>query len=52
MTKRNLFYEINEGFDHLKNARSGQATLLTVERDFKPAAIIHVDQVVAIIESA
>ncbi len=52
MTKRNLFNEIKEGFEHLKNARSGKATFLTVERDFKPAAIINADQVVAIIESA
>ncbi len=52
MTKRNLFNEINEGFEHLKNARSEKATFLTVERDFKPAAIINADQVVAIIESA
>ena len=50
MTKRNLFNEINEGFEHLQKARSGKATLLTVERDFKPAAIINADEVVAIRE--
>ena len=50
MTKRNLFNEINEGFKHLQKARSRKATLLTVERDYKPAAIINADEVVAIRE--
>ena len=43
MTKRNLFNEINEGFEHLQKARSRKATLLTVERDYKPAAIINAE---------
>ena len=50
MTKRNLFSEINEGFEHLKKARDGKTTLRSIERNFKPAAIIHADEVVAIRE--
>jgi putative transcriptional regulator len=50
MTKRNLFNEIDEGFKHLKKARLGKTTLRTVERDFKPAAMINAEEVVAIRE--
>jgi putative transcriptional regulator len=50
MTKRNLFNEINEGLEHLKKARQGKTTLRTVERDFKPAAIIDAQELVAIRE--
>lgn len=50
MTKRNLFNEINEGFEHLKKTRLGKATLRSVEREFKPAAIIQADEVIAIRE--
>lgn len=50
MTKRNLFNEINEGFEHLKKARLGKTTLRTVGRDYKPAAIINAEEVVAIRE--
>lgn len=50
MTKRNLFNEINEGFEHLKKSRQGKTTLRTIERDFKPAAVINADEVVAIRE--
>jgi len=50
MTKRNLFNEINEGFDHLKKARLGKATLRTIEVEFKPAATIEAEEVVAIRE--
>lgn len=50
MTKRNLFNEINEGFEYLKKARLGKTALRTVERDFKPAAMINAEEVVAIRE--
>ena len=50
MTKRNLFNEINEGFEHLKKARLGKTTLRTVGRDYKPAAMINAEEVVAIRE--
>jgi putative transcriptional regulator len=50
MTKRNLFNEINEGFENLKKARLGKTTLRTVKRDFKPAATINAEEVVAIRE--
>jgi len=50
MTKRNLFKEINEGFEHLKKARLGKTTLRTVEVEFKPAATIEAKEVVAIRE--
>ena len=50
MTKRNLFGEINEGLEHLKKARLEKTTLRSVERDFKPAAIINAEEVVAIRE--
>jgi len=50
MTKRNLFNEINEGLEHLKKARLGKTTIRSVERDFKPVAIINADEVVAIRE--
>ncbi|MFZ2629201.1 MAG: transcriptional regulator [Rugosibacter sp.] len=37
MKKRNLFTEIAEGFDALKNARAGKQTLRTHEVEINPA---------------
>lgn len=38
--KRNLFAEINEGFDALEAQREGKLTLRTHEVEFKPAPVV------------
>ena len=50
MTKRNFFNEMNEGFEHLKNARLEKVTLRTFEVDFNPAPTIDAKTVIAIRE--
>ena len=44
--KRDIFAELNEGFDALKGQREGKLTLRTVKMEDKPAPTITADEVV------
>jgi len=48
MTKRNLFNEINEGFEYLKNARLNKVRLRSFEEEFKPAPTNDAETIIAI----
>ena len=48
MKKRNLYNEINAGFNHLEKARLGKATLHSVQFEVKPAVTINAKEVTAI----
>jgi putative transcriptional regulator len=50
MTKRNLMNEMNEGFEHLKNAHLDKVTLRTIEVKYRPAPTIDAKTVIAIRE--
>jgi putative transcriptional regulator len=48
--KRNLFGELNEGFDALADAREGKLTLRTHPVEYKPAPDVTADDVVNVRE--
>lgn len=50
MTKRNLFAEINEGFEALAEERAGKRTLRTHEVEELPTLSIHAADIVALRE--
>ena len=47
MKKRNLYDEINMGLHHLEQARLGNATLHSVQREMRVAVIIDAKEVKA-----
>jgi hypothetical protein len=52
MKKRNLYDEINAGLNHLEQARLGNATLHSVQREMKAAVTIDAKEVKATREQA
>lgn len=50
MKKRNLFAEISEGFDALKDAREGKLTLRTSKFEAVPMAEVSAEEVKAVRE--
>lgn len=48
MTKRNLFDELAEGFQAMKNAREGKITLRQHAVDIKPVPVVTADKLVSL----
>lgn len=50
MTKRNLFAELQEGFEALAEAREGKRTLRTHEVEVNPAPQVTAEEIIALRE--
>lgn len=48
MTKRNLFAELTEGFETLKNSRSGKVTLRQHVVEFEPVPDVTADELLTL----
>ena len=48
MTKRDIFAELTEGFDALKEQRTGKRTLRTYEEQAKPEAEIQAAEIISL----
>lgn len=50
MKKRNVYDEINAGFNHLENARLGKTTLYSVQVEIEAAVTIYAKEVKVTLE--